>query len=81
MFRISRILEVRPQSFEVLVDTSEGRGVLNLKPYFERPKNLAKEVVEQSLFEKCTLDGGGIGWENGLSFCGDTLKVKFERIR
>ncbi len=78
MFRISKILESRPTSFQILVETSEGKGVLNLTSYFKEPKNLAKEVVDKDLFKKCTLDGGGIGWENGLSFCGDTLRDFFE---
>jgi hypothetical protein len=75
--KISKIISMDEDSYSLKVKFSDGAvGEVDLGFIFDKPENLALEVLKGGLFKKCYLESGALAWPNGLELCPDSLRMK-----
>ena len=71
---IRAIKKIDKENFVLKLEFSNGKTeTISLAHIFERPKNLASEIMRGELFDKCFVEMGCLAWPNGLEFCSDAL--------
>lgn len=74
--KITMVWNPKIDGYRVMLKFRDGtQGEVSLDPIFSEPKNLAAEVLEGELFEKCFVESGALAWPNGLELCPDAVKM------
>ena len=72
--KIVKIISIDVASFDVKLKYANGKVItVGLEEIFQRPRELAAEVLAGGMFEKCFVESGALAWPNGLELCPDAL--------
>lgn len=80
--KIKKIVSIDPETYKIKLKFSDNStGDVDLSHFFNRPTNLAAEIIKGDLFTNCYIESGALAWPNGFELCPDALKMRASKKR
>ena len=77
---MNKVIAVIPQkNFQLFVTLADGRsGLFDVSPYLD--KGIFRELQDDMYFSRVRLAFGGVAWEHGQDFSGDTIALEIKEM-
>lgn len=80
--KITKIISIDSEQFKIKLEfKDEVAGTVDLGHIFNKPRNLALEIIRGDFFSKCYIESGNLAWPNGLELCPDNLRMNLIQVK